>query len=1385
MGQSTEGNNDNNDKRTEGNAQSKHNEGPLELDRQQQSLLPKASSSTAKQIREYIPRSGMKKYNHALSNLIPVRYQNQKKEDAPADNAGLFSYVYITWMTPYLWKAYKKGLTLKDLPNISVYDTCEYNALRLDVLWQQELSQNGPNAASFSTVAWRFVRTRVCVSCFLLTCSLIFGFISPTILMRKILEHVESPEENFWDGIKWVFLLTMCDSLRAFFFTWTWNMNYKTGLRLKSACTALLYKKIMRLNSLGNKSTGEVINLFCNDSQRLFDVIIYGPMIISGPIVISCGIIYILWLFSPIALIGMIAFLSFYPCQYFISRATGYFRSKSVNITDARVRLMSEILECIKLIKMYSWENYFGQKLLAIRKKEEHWLHKTAYFQSLSISLTPAIPVISAIITFLAHVASGSGLTAAQAFPMTTLFGNLLRLALTSLKDTTRYFISALIALRRFKSVLLLDEDSCQASKPIVRSQAVAIANGTFVCDSIKHQTDASIDSKKKKKSPLATDNPLELENLNQPMQEAKYVEVLSDVHFGAPKGKLVGICGHVGSGKSSLLLAALGQLKITKGHILREGTCAYVSQQAWIINGTFKENILFGEDFDAKRYYHTITICNLKEDLDMLPGGDDTEIGERGVNLSGGQKQRIALARAYYANRDIYFLDDPLSAVDAYVGSYIFEKLILEALRNKSVLFVTHNIQFLKRCDEIYMMNGGKIVEHGTHEDLVRLDREYASMVKNSTIATEDNLSVVKSMGVTQRNTNDSEMQNAESAHKENYGKEKYKGATLTVAEKSETGSVKSYTYHTYVQATGGYLVAILVFFTFFLNVGSSAFSTWWLAIWIKAGGGNVTVPESNDTIYSENINANPDFPFYRDVYGVCIAGILLTSFLRGFAIMFTTIKASTTLHNTFFYKIISSPLSFFETTPSGRIQNVFSRDIDEIDNYLPISIENMVQNIFTCSFAIFFICGILPWFSIPLLLFGTLFFFVGKLFRIGMRDLKRMESVSRSPVLSFVTTTIQGLSTIHAFQKEKNFLYRFEELFNINNLCQHLCQAAMRWSAVRLDSLVIASSCITALLVISFKNEISPAFAGLAMAYATQMTGVFQYTVRLMSETEVRFISVERISYYLKTLQKEGASRTVALKPADDWPSHGKIEFKAVQMRYRDELPLILIDISFSIKAGEKIGIVGRTGSGKSSLVVALFRLVEICEGIIKIDGIDISKLELDVLRSKLSIIPQDPILFSGTIRSNLDPFQRHTDSDIWSVLEKTQMKEKVSLMPGNLDASVGFGGNNLSVGERQLLCLARALLHSTKVLILDEATAAVDPETEATVQNTLQNEFVDCTVLTIAHRLQTVITCNRILVMSEGKVVEFDAPATLLSSPDSEFSKLMAAADKNTVK
>ncbi|KAK2586704.1 hypothetical protein KPH14_011742 [Odynerus spinipes] len=1354
-------------------------------------LLPNKNLYNPKHTVQYTPGLGMIRYNHAMKNLIPIRSKTIDKEAMPADSAGLFSYMFVTWMTRYLWKAYKKGISMSDLPLISPYDSCTYNLERLENLWQGELYKKGPNNASLCLVAWKFVRTRVYASCFLLSCSVIFGFISPAILMRNVLEYIESPEGTIWDGFKWAILLTLCDIMRTIFLTWTWIVNYRTALRLKSSCTALLYKKLTRLNNYGNINTGELVNLFSNDSQRLFDVILYGPMIVSSPIIIICSIMYILQLFSPMALLGMIAFLLFYPIQYLLSRLSGFLRSKMVKITDTRVKLMNEILETIKMIKLYSWENYFCQRLLNIRKTEKKWLHKIAYFQSISVSLTPAVPVISAIITFLAHVSGGYNLTAAQVFPFVSLLNAQIRTSFMFLQVAIINIVASKITFNRLKKILILDEGSTCISKPIVRSQSIAIANGTFVFDNSEKQSDVFKKSKSKKMKNLQLDaSTAELEKLQKP-EENKYVQILTDVTFGAPKGKLIGICGQVGSGKSSLLLAILGQLRITKGQMSREGSCAYVSQQAWIINATLKENILFGEQFDAKRYYQTLTVCNLKDDLNMLPGGDETEIGERGINLSGGQKQRVALARAFYANRDIYCLDDPLSAVDAHVGTYIFKNLILDALREKTVILVTHQTQFLECCDQIYLLQNGTIAEHGTHMELMQLDKEYAAIVNNTLKTTTNQLNEEKYAKTVNQLESDIESKSTtgfinyqKSQDEGDSNKIHSQGAILMTQDKVETGSVKLQTYHTYIKAAGGYLMAIVVFCTLFSNVGSSAFSSWWLATWIKAGSGNTTVPGSNDTITSDNIIDNPDFKYYRNIYAACIGSIIVTSFIRGLVITYATIHASTTLHNTVFKKMVTSPLKFFETTPSGRIQNIFSRDVDEVDNFLPLAVEYMIQNIFTCTLAILFICTVLPWCSIPLIILGALFFFVSKMFRVAMRDFKRMESTSRSPVLSFVTTTVQGLHTIHAFKKEENFKRKFEELLDLNNLCTYMCNAAMRWSAVRLDSLAIASCSITAFLVIFLKGEIPAALAGLAMAYATQISGVFQYTVRLMSETEVRFISVERINYYLKNLEKEGTPKESLIKIDDNWPNSGKIQFKNVQMKYRKELPLVLIDISFTTRPGEKIGIVGRTGSGKSSLTVALFRLVEICGGVIEIDGIDISKIELDILRTRFSIIPQDPVLFSGTIRSNLDPFKKHSDIDIWNALEKSQLKEKVKLMSGQLEASVEFGGNNFSVGERQLLCLTRALLRNSKILVLDEATAAVDPETEAVIQDTIQNEFLESTILTIAHRLQTVIKYDKILVMNNGCILEFDTPYNLLSNPNSEFFKMIALTEKTAV-
>lgn len=885
-------------------------------------------------------------------------------------------------------------------------------------------------------------------------------------------------------------------------------------------------------------------------------------------------------------------------------------------------------------------------------------------------------------------------------------------------------------------------------------------------------------------------ENEQEKEKLN-PTEDSEqhHTNILTDINFQASRGQLVGVCGHVGSGKTTLLLAVLGQLRLVSGQVTRDGSCAYVSQEPWILNATLKDNILFGENFDSKRYYEAVYCCSLSQDINMLPGGDQTEIGERGINLSGGQKQRIALARAIYANRDIYLLDNPLSAVDAHVGAHIFDKCILQSLKHKTVILVTHQVQYLNHCHEVFVMKDGKIIDHGTHEELMARGRDYAMMVQTiSERGDEEKLSSTQDDGRMEKVDDSgcgifSNGQSVPACTGSQLSLEEIEkldprdGEQLTTLESIQKGNIRFHTYQSYISAAGGYCIAFIICLTFLLNVGSTAFSSWWLAMWIKAGGGNATETFQNETRPSRNINDNPDFGLYQMVYALTIAVILGTSLLRGLVFTKVTLRASNRLHNRLFNKIICSPMQFFEVTPIGRIQNLFSKDTDEVDIRLPITVESIIQNVWIVMFAVLFICLVFPWAVIPLIILGIVYYIISKIFRVAVRDFKRLENVSRSPIFSWVGTTVEGLSTIHAFGKENEFTARFTKLFDENTTCLYMCSIAMRWLAVRIDTLAVSTVCITAALIIVLHGQVSPALAGLALAYATHISGLFQYTIRLISETEVRFISVERITSYTENLIPEG-TQGARLKTSD-WPNKGSIKFQNVCLQYRKELPLTLKGVSFSIQPGEKIGIVGRTGSGKSSLVAALFRLVEVSSGKIRVDNLDIADISLEHLRSHLSVIPQDPVLFDGTVRSNLDPFKTCSDATIWEALENTKLLEKVANMDGQLQAHIGTGRESFSIGERQLLCLARALLRNSKILVLDEATAAVDPETEVAVQNTIQKEFKHCTVLTIAHRLSTVTSCDRILVMGKGQVLEMDTPANLMSNPNSHFSRMLGAA------
>ncbi|KAL2916409.1 hypothetical protein HK105_204165 [Polyrhizophydium stewartii] len=1071
------------------------------------------------------------------------------------------------------------------------------------------------------------------------------------------------------------------------------------------------------------------------------------------------------------ALVGVVIVVILGPIQDKLWRVMAGIRKEVAPITDRRVRLTQEGLQGIRVLKFFTWEKPFLQQIEDLRKKEVRLNLKKSLTVAFVSTLASALPSIAAALSFIIYsLTAGGNLDPALIFSSLAWFSQLPD-SLALIPRIFSVYADVTVAIKRIQELLLAPEIEAPATIDPAAKNAVEIVDGDFNWDTLPpsdENTDAAQDNKDfvvknkgDKKGGAGEEVELEVaETVADSSSLDTPRSTLRNINLAIPRGKLVAVVGPVGSGKSSLLNALVGEMKHVKGSVTFSSRLGYASQQAWIQNASVKDNILFGQPLDQERYHAVIRDCSLEKDLEILADGDLTQIGERGINLSGGQKQRVNLAHMVYFNADIVLLDDPLSAVDAHVGRALFDNCIQGALAGKTRILVTHQLHFLPRVGYVIVMRDGEIAEQGTFSELMAANGEFATLMRNyggvGDSESDDASELDDKNGAVAHRHAHARAANA-TGDAEASGKQEVR--ELMQTEDRATGTVNGQVWLSYFVAAGGGSFALGLTLILLFMQGSQSASSIWLAIWSDS-----SVP---------NFGANQ----YIGVFmGISVASAI-AYFLYGTYLAVQGTRAGRVLHEAALSNVFRAPVGFFDTTPLGRIINRFSKDQDGIDTTL-IDAFRMFLETLSLSLASFaLIIYATPLFAIPFVPVLAMYYVVQMVYRKSSREIKRLDSITRSPLFAHIGETLNGTATVRAYREQDRFIVRNNELINTNFAPYFLVFGCSRWLSVRFEffgSLLVFFSAMFGVLSRD-SSSFSPAFFGLAISYLLQITANLSWCIRQFTDMEIAMNAVERVNYYAHKLELEAAEITDVRPPAG-WPAKGEIEFKDVSMRYAPDLPLVLKSVSFSIRNKEKIGVVGRTGSGKSSLMQVLFRMVEPASGAIVVDGITTSELGLKDLRSGLGIIPQDPVLFSGTFRRNLDPFGEHTDAELWDALERANIKAKVAESNSGLDGEVQENGENLSVGQRQLVCLARAMLKKPRVLVMDEATANVDYETDAIIQKCLRQDFGDSTVLTIAHRLNTIADYDRVMVLSAGEIVEFDTPQALVAKEGGVFRSMV---------
>ncbi|BGP24141.1 ATP-binding cassette transporter [Rhodotorula toruloides] len=1208
----------------------------------------------------------------------------------------------------------------------------------------------------------------------------------------------------------------------------------------------------------GFKTKSALTNLFAIDSERVADFATWAFSCWDAPIEIIIGTIFLYSLIGYAALIGIAVAVLFLPLNNWASRQFMTTQDKLMATRDRRVSLMNEVLGSIRMIKFYAFERPFEKRILEARRDELEML-RWNYFLEVSFqgiwSISPILCILVSFWAYTSPLLMNRQLTPSTAFTALSVW-NELRFALNVVPDVLQSALQSLVSLRRIERFLRMPEVEHLEGLDVPVS--VDVADGAAVT---ALETDGSDERVAFDRATVTWPRHADDKEAQEDGEEgADKPFELQDLTLDFPRGEMSLVCGRLGSGKTLLLLALLGEVDVLSGSVhcprspptaialpsldwdayltesnwIAPSHTAFVPQQAWLMNDSVRNNILFGLPFRKERYEKTLEACSLKSDLAILEDGDSTEIGEKGINLSGGQKARVSLARAVYSRAGVLLLDDVLSAVDAHTAAHICEQCLKgPLLEGRTVILVSHHVQLIAAgAGFVVSLENGRVAFSGSSSEFFESDG-YKAIAGDDKDAAEEEpkadgllstspkkpsllgtlprkppaflppnagkpknktfAQIVAEGGADSTPASSTDVTSASESGEEDESDSEPQDPTIDDDDKSKdktsptqlaerkprklvedegraVGKVSPDVWKLWLSSMGGPFFWLMFVAAFGGAKLAEVADTWWLGKW------------SGDTGAGSTHSTN----YYLILYAILSVVAAVVDTAQWFVLYAGALRSSAVLHERLLHAVLRAPLRWFDSQALGRIQNRFSKDLEGIDDSLPDNFGHSLMYCLGVVTTLSVVASSAPTFLLGFALLSVLYYRDARLFQTSAREFRRLDSVSKSPLFSIYGEAIAGVAVIRAFGSSARFMAMMLDRATTNVTFYWYLWGTNRWLSMRfslLSSMVVA---LTGYVLISAGDKVDAALAGFTLTFALNISNDILYLVRRYTQLELSMVGVERTKEFSE-IKQEGAE-IVEPRPPAHWPT-GNIEVQNLRIRYAPELPDVLHDLTFSAKAGEKIGIVGATGCGKSTLAASFFRFVEAHSGAIVVDGIDISKIGLLDLRSRLTIVPQDPVILSGTLRSTLDMFEQYEDAEIFDALRRVHLireEERPDEQEAgtnrsvfwNLDADVAEGGSNYSTGQRQLLCMARALLKRNKILLLDEATASTDHETDELITQTIRQEFADATLLVIAHRLRTIIDFDKILLLDKGKLIEFESPAKLLEDPTSRFYALCRA-------